>query len=153
MKIIKVRTAAEMAAAVKREIKQNDALIMAAAVADFRPVTPSVSKIKKNTGKSMTIELEQTEDILKNAGKNKGKTVLVGFSLETDNGIQNARKKLKEKNLDLIVLNVAGEEGAAFEADTNKVTLLEKGKRPVELPLMQKRDVADSILDRVAALL
>ncbi|MFC1477115.1 bifunctional phosphopantothenoylcysteine decarboxylase/phosphopantothenate--cysteine ligase CoaBC [candidate division KSB1 bacterium] len=151
--IIRVRSAAEMAKAVRSEIGRHDILLMSAAVADYRPVRPSKSKVKKDTGKRILLELEPTEDILKSLGKKRTGKVIVGFALETDNEIRNARKKLQEKDLDLIVLNNPLIEGAGFETDTNKVTFLEKRKKPVELPVMSKRDVADRILDRAAVLM
>lgn len=153
VEIIHALTAREMAKAVKKEYKKHDALIMAAAVADFRPVRVSRGKIKKNSAACLTLELERTEDILGSIGKTKGDTLIVGFSLETDETLKNARKKLTEKNLDMVVMNNPLEPGAGFEVDTNKVTILEKGKKVQELPLLPKREVAEHILDRVVKLL
>jgi len=153
MTIVGVETAAEMAAAVKREIRRHDVLIMAAAVADYRPVRPAAGKIKKERAEKLELRLERTEDILKSAGRGKGGRVLVGFALETDNGIKNARRKLEDKNCDLIVLNNPLEAGAGFETDTNRVTLIEKGRRARSLPVMPKREAADRILDRIVHLL
>ena len=91
------------------------------------------------------------EDFLIPLGQNKGKRVVIGFAMETDNALENARKKLKEKNLDLIVLNELNVEGAGFGVDTNVVTLIEPHRDAVALPLMSKRDVADRILDWLAS--
>ena len=142
-----------MAAAVKKEVDKHDVLIMAAAVADYRPVNPVKSKIKKSIGGHLSIELEPTEDILGSLGKKKTNVVMVGFSVETDNVINNSRKKLSDKNLDLIILNNPLEPGAGFDVDTNIVTLIEKNKKPVKLPLLPKREVARLILDRVVHLI
>ncbi len=153
MKIIKISTAAQMANAVKIEAGRHDALLMAAAVADYRPVVAQKKKMKKGAGENISLQLERTEDILKNIGKNHPDVVLIGFALETDDCEQNALKKLKEKRLDIIVLNNPLEKDSGFDVDTNRVTLFEKGKKAKEFPVMSKRNVADRILDRVAALL
>ena len=151
--IIHTDTAQKMAAAVKKEVDKHDVLIMAAAVADYRPVNPVKSKIKKSKRGNLSIELEPTEDILGSLGKKKTNVVMVGFSVETDNVINNSRKKLSDKNLDLIILNNPLEPGAGFDVDTNIVTLIEKNKKPVKLPLLPKREVARHILDRVIHLI
>jgi len=158
VRVIKVRTAAEMAQAVQAEISDADALLMAAAVADFRPESVSGHKIKKEGSEEVTLRLGRTEDILAKIGskklrKSRKKTALVGFALETENGEENARKKLAEKNLDMIILNNPLENGAGFDVETNKVSVFERGKKRKDLPVISKRDVADHILDRVAGLL
>jgi len=127
-------------------------LIMAAAVADYRPIHTAKQKIKKSLSR-LTLELEPTEDILAGIAQKKKNTLVVGFSLETDNEIENARKKLKEKHLDMIVVNNPLEPGSGFETDTNRVIIIECGKKPLELPLLPKRTVADRIIDRVVLLL
>jgi phosphopantothenoylcysteine decarboxylase / phosphopantothenate---cysteine ligase len=152
-KMQRVETAEEMASAVRAAVADADALIMAAAVADFRPAAPANSKIKKSSAVS-AIELEPAPDILKSTREFRAKHLrVVGFALETDAHEENARKKLAEKGLDFIVLNDAREPGAGFEVSTNKVTLIHANSADIEqLPLLSKDDVADAILDRLAAL-
>ncbi|HEX6066924.1 MAG TPA: bifunctional phosphopantothenoylcysteine decarboxylase/phosphopantothenate--cysteine ligase CoaBC [Longimicrobiales bacterium] len=149
----RVETAEQMASAVRESISAADALIMAAAVADFRPANVAGSKIKKQAAVS-AIELEPAPDILKSTRDARATQLrVVGFALETDAHEENARKKLAEKGLDFIVLNDAREAGAGFEVDTNKVTILRRDSDDVEhLPLLPKDQVADAILDRLAAL-
>ncbi len=152
---IDVRTAIEMNNEVLREFPATDVLIMAAAVADFTPVAPAAGKIKREGIKDgrLKIELSPNPDILKEAGRRKQHQILVGFALETDDAVVNARRKLREKNLDLIVLNNPTEEGAGFGADTNIVSLFFTDGRTEELPKMAKIDVAHEILNRVGPLL
>lgn len=151
---IDVESAAEMYAAVMRQTRAH-ALIMAAAVSDFTPVTVSARKVKKEAipGESLRLDLRKTRDILAEAGRKKGARVLVGFALETDNGLRNARAKLRAKKLDLIVLNNPREKGAGFGTDTNVVTLISRSGKVEKLKRMPKFDVANVILDRVAKLL
>jgi phosphopantothenoylcysteine decarboxylase / phosphopantothenate---cysteine ligase len=142
-------TAREMAAAVADALPDADVLVMAAAPADFRPAKPAVGKIKK--GRSVpVIDLEQTEDILESTvARRKKKSFIVGFALETDDGLINAREKLKSKDLDLIVLNDATEPGSGFGVDTNRVTLISRDGRQEEIPLMSKSDLAEALIDRI----
>lgn len=148
-----VVTAAEMAVACKAVHPEQDITIMCAAVADMRPKDPAENKIKKREGPP-TLELEGTEDILAWMGGNKKQgQILVGFALETQNELANAREKLERKNLDLLVLNSLKDEGAGFGHTTNKVSLLTSGKDPTDLPLMSKSDVARAILDRIEDLI
>lgn len=148
-----VMTAAEMAATCKELAGSCDAVIMSAAVADYRPADPASGKIKKKDAK-LGIDLEPTEDILAWMGANKPKgQVLVGFALETDNELANAQGKLTRKNLDLMVLNSLRHTGAGFGHDTNRVTILSQGTDPQELPLMTKADTARAILDRLEKML
>jgi phosphopantothenoylcysteine decarboxylase/phosphopantothenate--cysteine ligase len=144
IKRIDVQSAQEMFTAVKDNIKGKDFVVMAAAVSDFKPKNISGRKIKSIN--EFNLSFSYTTDILHYLGKNKKRFKLIGFALETENEIANAKKKLKSKNLDMIVLNNPSVEGAGFGTDTNKVTLIDK-KDVTELPLMSKRDVADSILD------
>jgi phosphopantothenoylcysteine decarboxylase/phosphopantothenate--cysteine ligase len=147
IKKIDVKTSEEMFNAVKSNLKNKNAVIMSAAVSDFRPVKVFDKKIKKEDKDfSLNIAFERTTDILNYAGKNKKNFFLIGFALETDNGIENAKKKLKEKNLDLIVLNNPKDDGAGFNTDTNIVTLIDK-KNFLKLPKMSKYDVGNAILD------
>ena len=154
VKFKSVETTKQMADAVANAFPKCDCLIMAAAPADFAPVKPSKSKIKKN-GDGLTLELKPTIDILKEIGKKRRKgQVVIGFALETDNDLANARRKLTDKKLDLIVVNNPTSPGAGFEHDTNKVMLITRGSKRVKpLPLMSKSDLADRILEIVASLL
>ncbi|MEO8576360.1 MAG: phosphopantothenoylcysteine decarboxylase, partial [Gemmatimonadales bacterium] len=132
-----------------------DALIMAAAPADYRPANVASQKMKKASGTDVpTIELTQTEDILKStlAARPKG-AVVVGFALETENLLENGKAKLEQKSLDLIVANSAVEEGAGFGGDTNRVTIIGRNGVNEEIALMKKTELADIILDRVESLL
>jgi len=149
---ISVNNASQMRDEVKRYFKKADCLIMAAAVSDFTPQESSTAKIKKDQAE-MVLKLKRTPDILKEMGKRKGKKILVGFSLETEDEIKNAKVKLKEKNLDLIVVNNPTKPGAGFEADTNVATVIDRRGKTQRLPLMSKKDLADKILDKVSALL
>ena len=126
--------------------------IMAAAPSDFRPAVAAPSKIKKGK-KSPTITMAHTTDILQSTiSKRKKGAIVVGFALETDDALAYGARKLKEKALDLIVVNDATEPGAGFSHDTNRVTLLGRGGSQEDLPLMSKDAVADAILDRVERL-
>ncbi|MBI5199625.1 MAG: bifunctional phosphopantothenoylcysteine decarboxylase/phosphopantothenate--cysteine ligase CoaBC [Nitrospirae bacterium] len=124
--------------------------IMAAAVADWSPEV-SPHKIKKNGG-TLTLRMKENPDILKKMGDRKGKRILVGFAAETDNAVENGKKKLIEKNLDMVVVNDLRDEGAGFDVDTNKVTMIDRKGRVSELPLMSKIEVADRIIDKVIEL-
>ena len=147
-----VETAEEMANAVRAALPTADVLLMAAAVADFRPAFPQSSKIKKEHRPDV-IALESAPDILKSTrAERRNGLIAVGFALETDDARANARKKLESKGLDLIVLNEANAPGAGFEVETNRVVLLHSD-REEELPLLPKTEVAEQILDRVAIML
>jgi phosphopantothenoylcysteine decarboxylase/phosphopantothenate--cysteine ligase len=145
----KADTVKAMSRSVAAALPTADVLIMAAAPSDFRPATEAQAKIKKGRG-APKIELEQSEDILKSTiPKRKKKSVIVGFALETSDGITNAREKLKSKDLDLVVLNHANEPGAGFAVDTNRVTVIARNGKQEELELMSKADLAEILLDRV----
>jgi phosphopantothenoylcysteine decarboxylase / phosphopantothenate---cysteine ligase len=152
---VDVRTAVEMRDAVLREFERSDVLVMAAAVADFAPVEAAASKIKRDAirGETFTLELKRNPDILKTAGANKGGRLVVGFALETDAEMENARRKLEAKNLDLIIMNNPTLDGSGFGSDTNIVVLLAPGGRVEHLPRMPKIEVAHAILDRLASML
>ncbi len=146
--LVRVRTAEEMLAAVKKHLPLNRALVMAAAVADYRPKNAAAGKIKK-TGRTTTLELAENPDILKYASVHKkAGTVLVGFALETDALATNATKKLKAKGLDLVVANGA----SALGSDDNDAVLVRKGRKPVRCGRQSKQDLARTILDEVAGL-
>ncbi len=144
--VVNVESAAEMFEAVKKAAPDMDIIIKAAAVADYTPAVYSEEKIKKK-GENPSLELARTEDILSYLGRTRREDqVLCGFSMETEHLLENSRKKLIEKNVDVIVANNLRTEGAGFGSDTNVVTLImEEGV--VELPCMSKREVAESILD------
>ena len=153
VEVHKVESTGEMAAAVQGLLPQCDVLVMAAAPADFRPMTVASSKIKKANG-VVPIELTSTPDILKSTkAARRANAVIVGFALETDDIVRNAKSKLASKDLDMIVLNDAREAGAGFGVDTNRVTFLMRDGTEERLPLMPKSDVADAILDRVERLI
>ncbi len=151
VKSIPVRTAAEMREAVLENLAQASVLVMAAAVSDYRPRGTSPEKIKKSNSE-LTLPLELNPDILCEAGQRKGKRLLIGFAAETENLLANARKKLAEKNLDLIVANDVSLPGAGFAVDTNIVKVIDRSGKVEELPLMSKEDLADRVLDRVLSL-
>ena len=155
VKRVDVATAKEMAAAVMAEFEAADVLVMTAAVADFAPVRPSEQKIKREekSGGPFILELTENPDILRAAGAKKTHQTIIGFALETENGVENARKKLRAKHLDLIVLNNPLAEGAGFGSGTNVVTLITASGEAQQLPRMAKFDVANALLSRVAPLL
>ena len=147
--VVPVKTAVEMQAAVMN-VASADVIVMAAAVADFRPKAPADHKIKKESGEVPQIELEKTHDFLVVLGENKpGGQVLVGFAAETENLIDNAKGKLARKKLDLIVANDVSAPDVGFAHDTNKVTILVSDGSQIEVPLDTKRVVADAIFDAV----
>ena len=151
--VTNVETTEEMRSAVEAAIADADALIMAAAPADFRPVAAATQKIKKSNAPP-SIELEATPDILASTiGARPSKLVTVGFALETNSALDYGRGKLAAKQLDLIVVNDATEPGAGFGVDTNRVTFISRDGTIEEQPLLQKGDVADRILDRVERLI
>ena len=148
----RVETTAEMQRAVESLVKHADLLVMAAAPADYRPARPATGKRPRADG-TLTLELEATPDILASLKPPSG-CVVVGFALEAagaegGNGVARAQAKLREKHLDYIILNDALEPGAGFEVTTNRVTIIGKSGTPIELPLLDKRDVAERILDAV----
>ena len=154
--IVRTESADDMAAAVAAVLPRADAVVMAAAPADFRPANPSAGKIskRKDAQRSSSIDLLATTDILRSTVPlRKPQAVVVGFALETGDALSNGAAKLKEKSLDMIVINDALEEGAGFGVDTNRVSILHRNGDAEELPLMSKREVADAILDRVGTLL
>jgi len=142
-----IESTEDLARTVQGLMNGADALIMAAAPADFRPKTTAKTKRPRGDG-ALTLELEATPDVLASLKRPKG-LVVVGFALETGNGLARARQKLQDKSLDFVVLNDALEPGAGFEVTTNRVTVLSKGGKQVDLPLLPKRDVAERILDAV----
>ena len=150
IKVIDVTTAEEMLKAVQEATKKADVLIMAAAVADFRPARPSGSKIKRQDLNELRLELEKTPDILAQV---KGDFIRVGFAAESHDIVANARDKVKRKGLDLIVANDITEKDCGFGTETNRVTIIDSQGKAEELPLLHKNVVANKILDRVVNLL
>ncbi len=155
VKRVDVSTAKEMAAAVMAGFPGADLLVMTAAVADFAPAHPRGQKIKRDRkpGAPLVLELEENPDILKTAAMSKTRQRIIGFALETENGIENARRKLSAKQLDMIVLNNPLTEGAGFGSDTNVVTVITARGETEQLPRMPKIDVAHALLSRVLPLL
>lgn len=150
VEVISVMSAEDMFQAVDQRFADCDWGIMAAAVADFTPLTTSDEKIKKSGKDDMVVQLKRTKDILKTMGGRKAAhQKLIGFALETQNGQANALKKLKSKNADCIVLNSPKVKGAGFKHDTNKVTILDKNNKVAEYELKSKRAVAKDIIDYV----
>lgn len=150
---IDVVSANDMFDAVGKNYAKADIIIMAAAVADYTPENTSNSKIKKQEA-NLTIPLKPTVDILKTVGENKSDNqILVGFALETDNELNNAKSKLQRKNLDFIVLNSLNDEGAGFEKDTNKITLIDKNNKVARFELKSKIKVAEDIFNKIISLL
>jgi len=143
---VPVRSSDEMHRAVRERAAEADIVIMAAAVADYRPAAPHTQKLKRGEG-SLTLQLEPTPDILAELGREKGSRILVGFAAETTDLAANARAKLARKGADIIVANDVTQEGAGFDADTNIVTLFLRDAREIPLPKLPKFDVANRILD------
>ncbi len=152
---VNVRTAAEMAEAVLGRLEETDILVMAAAVADYRPKVTAEQKIKKGEG-ALLLELEKTEDILAEVARRRPalahRLLVVGFAAETENLLENALSKMQAKRLDLMVANDVSSADSGFEVDTNRVILLNPAGEQEALPLMTKADVAEHIIARVAAL-
>ena len=152
VKLMPVVTAKDMYEAVTSVSDEQDIIIKAAAVADYRPARVSDEKVKKSDGQ-MSIELERTDDILKYLGEHKKENqFLCGFSMETQNVIGNSRAKLTKKNLDMVAANNVKVEGAGFQGDTNVLTLITQ-EEEVSLPLMSKEDAALKILDKILLLI
>src|SRR5918993_3008544 len=151
VRLTSVNTAAEMRQAILTEFVTCTAVIMAAAVADYHPVEFSREKLKRGKG-PLAVRLEPTEDILKDLGQRKNGKFLIGFAAETGNLDVNAEKKLREKNLDMIVANDVTIEGSGFDGDTNIVTIVDRRGTTRSLPLMSKDDVAEQVLDHLLTL-
>jgi phosphopantothenoylcysteine decarboxylase/phosphopantothenate--cysteine ligase len=144
VQLVQTRTSSEMSQALQREFPQHNVLIMAAAVSDFRSASPLAQKKKDAT---WTLELTRTEDILESLGKIKGDRFIIGFAVETENADQNAQRKRAKKNCDLMVVNNPSEPGAAFEHETNAVTIYNSGGKVLSTGLESKHEIADIILE------
>ena len=151
IKVIKVQSAQQMLQACLSVYESQDMVIAAAAVADYRPEVVATEKIKKHND-SFTLQLVKNPDILFTLGQQKTKQFLVGFALETHNEIENAQKKLKTKNLDLMVLNSLQDEGAGFAKNTNKITFITKDLVVEPMPLKSKTQVAVDIINKILSL-
>jgi phosphopantothenoylcysteine decarboxylase/phosphopantothenate--cysteine ligase len=149
IRVTRVGTAEEMRRAVQNAVPRADVLIMSAAVADYRPIRAAKDKIKKGKA-GLTVELERTPDIL---GSVKGNLIKVGFAAESSDLVENAKKKVKQKRLDFIVANDITARDSGFGTDTNRVTIIDCKGKVDRLPLLTKREVAERILGKVAALL
>ena len=149
VEVINIESAADMAKAMKTSAQTADIIVMAAAVADYRPKQYSTSKVKKSDG-DMCIELERTEDVLLSLGKNKRPgQILVGFAAETDDLLKNAQGKLERKNLDYIAANIVGVPGRGFAADNNAITLIGRDGSQTEFALQSKKDLAEALLQHI----
>ena len=148
IKLISVVSAQQMFDACHLYFDTVDVAIAAAAVADYRPKVVANQKIKKSDA-NFTIELEKTKDILESLGKSKKNQFLIGFALETENEIENAKAKIQKKNLDLIVLNSMNDEGAGFGKSTNKVTFIDKHSTVESMQLKSKEEVAADIINKI----
>ena len=152
VEFVPVSSARQMRAAVMGHLRKATVVVKSAAVADYRPAGFSDSKIKK-TDRPLVIRLERNPDIISEVGKVKGKRILVGFAVETDNLIEYATKKMTEKNMDLVVANDITQPGAGFQSETNIVKILDRDGGAEDLPIMDKMEVASRILDRILELL
>jgi phosphopantothenoylcysteine decarboxylase/phosphopantothenate--cysteine ligase len=153
---VAVESAEKMCAAVLEAVSDADALIMAAAVADYRPATNTAHKIKKSD-RTMNLNLVRTQDILSAVAENRDDNnrlkAVIGFAAETESLVANARDKLTRKRLDLIVANNVSSDDSGFSVDTNRVTLIDSAGKADELPLLQKQEVAEIIIDRLIGLI
>ena len=151
--MIPVETAEEMAKQLSTRLAWSTVVVMAAAVADFRPKQVAPEKLKKQGRQSATLELEQTTDILSTLSGQRTTQVLIGFAAETHDLLPHARAKLASKGLDLIVANNVTTPGAGFGSDFNAATLIDREGHTTDIPLKSKRELADDILDAVRRLL
>lgn len=146
LKFISVETSQDMLNAVNKELRDSTVIIMSAAVSDFSPVETSKGKIKKTD--ELILRFRKTTDIISQIANKKNRPFIIGFSAETGWHIERAKKKLREKKMDMIVLNNISEKGSGFDTDTNKVIIIDNQKQ-TSLPLMSKESVADALLDRM----
>lgn len=151
IKVVKVKTAVEMAAAIDANLDGVTTVIMAAAVADFRPARQAAEKIKREAG-DYCLELEPNPDILAGLGRRPDKPFLVGFAAETSKLLEHAGEKIQRKNLDMIVANDVTAPGAGFSVDTNIIKIIDRDGQTTDFPLMSKEKVAGAILDHILAL-
>jgi phosphopantothenoylcysteine decarboxylase/phosphopantothenate--cysteine ligase len=152
VRVVHVRTAEEMLAATVRQAREADAVVMAAAVADFRPKSAADEKLKKAQGPPELV-LEPTPDILAALRQLAGRRVIVGFAAETGDPVEEGRRKLRDKGLDLVVANVVGRQGTGFGTDTNEAAILAADGRDEPLRTWTKAELASALADRLAGLL
>lgn len=152
VEMVYVETAAEMYDAVMERLPAATIVVKAAAVADYRPAQAASHKMKKSEGR-LSLELERTSDILEAVGQVKGSRVLVGFAAETENLLAEGRRKLAQKNCDLLVANIVGRPGSGFESDSNEVKILDRSGAVRQAGPAPKTQIAHLVLDRVSALL
>ena len=148
VRFVEVATALEMRDAVMAHFERATVIIKAAAVADYRPAVRATAKIKKEEG-MLSLSLERNPDIIAEVGQKKGNRILIGFAMESENLLENAVRKMTKKNMDYIVANLVTQGGAGFQCDTNIVTIMGRDGEREELPMMDKLEVADRILDRI----
>jgi phosphopantothenoylcysteine decarboxylase/phosphopantothenate--cysteine ligase len=151
VRVVHVKTAVEMRAAVFENLAESTIVVKAAAVADFHVANVPKQKVKK-TATRMSLELDPTPDILAELGQKKGDRLLIGFAAETERLIEEGRRKLVSKNCDMVVANLVGVDGTGFESDSNEVTLVLRTGETIPLPRGPKREIADRILDQVLRL-
>jgi len=149
VKFISVETAVDMFDAINQEVPSSTVIVMSAAVSDFMPAEKAEEKIEKS--EELLLKLRQTPDIISEIGKREDRPFIIGFAAETGSKIERARKKLKEKNMDMIILNDVTKAGSGFDVDTNSVVILDREKE-ISLPLLSKDSVAEAILDRLVQL-
>jgi phosphopantothenoylcysteine decarboxylase/phosphopantothenate--cysteine ligase len=154
IEILNVRSTREMFDAVLNRIQQATVFIGCAAVSDFRPVQRSDQKIKKQGRSTLSIELEATEDIIEAVGNdpNRNGRIVAGFAAESQSLLEYAETKLRQKGLDLIVANDISRKDAGFDVDTNAATIIRRDGSKVQLPMQEKRQLADRVLDEIAGL-
>jgi phosphopantothenoylcysteine decarboxylase/phosphopantothenate--cysteine ligase len=153
IKIVKVTSAAEMASSCIAHFSDCDIAVLSAAVADYTPISVSSEKIKKKEN-GLLLNLKPTTDIAGELGKLKKSTqLLAGFALETEKGINNAREKLRRKNLDLIVLNSLKDKGAGFEHDTNRITIIDRNNNIDKFELKSKEEAACDIFNKIVSMI
>ena len=151
MEVSRVVSAKEMYEKTHQFFSKSDIAILSAAVADYRPKQKAEQKIKKHSA-TLTLELESTQDILASLGKIKKDQILIGFALETENEIENAKAKITKKNLDAIVLNSLNDKGAGFGTDTNKITFITSDGTQTSYQLKSKTEVAKDIFESILKL-
>jgi phosphopantothenoylcysteine decarboxylase/phosphopantothenate--cysteine ligase len=149
--VVHVQTAVEMRAAVMANLAKSTIIVKAAAVADYHVSQVPQRKIKK-TATRMSLELDPTHDILAELGQRKGDRLLIGFAAETENLVEEARRKLESKNCDMVVANLVGQEGTGFESDENEVILVPRAGENIPLRRSPKREIAERIFDQVLTL-
>ena len=152
IKIVHIKTGNELLEAIRNDYNNSDIVIMAAAVSDYKPIEFSEKKIKKDNNE-LNIKFEKTTDILFELGQNKKNQILVGFALENNNELSNAKNKLEKKNLDLIILNSLNDEGAGFGYDTNKITVVDCLGKVTPYTLKKKDEVADDVFKHIIELM